>query len=465
MMGSVFGLGSRSRLAATALRTVAICLTACFIAAGCTVEEDPAATTVRPLKILMPEESFQQGYRDYFDTVFPGLEVETVWTELTIEELYRLPDPEAELLKIVDLHQPDLVITTDPDLYRRLADEELLVELTDWLQDAGLQEGDYHPGMLAQMRHNEQGGLYGFSPAFNATVLYYNKDLFRQFGIELPHDGMTWQEIMRLAQRFQTGTASQDGIVGFHQMYAEDPLGLIMTMARTEGLALIDPEAGKVTVDTPSWRSLFQTVIEAYQNGAFLTQAPAGSVNDEGVRVIGREDQANADLFRQGKSAMQIGHYPAYEDAPFEWGAVSPPVSEADRTRSADLYFYPIIGVFEGGGWSDQGLEVLRYYASEQLAKAKVRLMGIEYSQGMLSTHRVILDMKQDPILAGIYKQLPVLLPARNYGMIDRSFYEDMDKIIAREIDRVLTGEATVEKAMTVMQVESQLKLDQAIAQ
>jgi multiple sugar transport system substrate-binding protein len=443
-------------------RTIVSVLVACLAvaAAGCSSDQ-PAAEPARPLKVFMDDYAFHNEYRDYFDAVFPGLPVEPVWTTMPDNEFYQLPDRDAELLKVIETEKPDLIFTNDPSFYRRLADEGRLVELSGWFESSGLSEEDYHPGMIATMRHNERGGLYGLSPAFNATVLYYNLDLFKRFGIELPQDGMTWEEVLRLAHRFKTGTVDSAGIVGFHQMYAEQPLNYILTIARTEGLSMLDPASGTVTVDTPAWRSVFKQVLELYEQETLITQV-VGTDNEEGVRMIGPEDQKNADLFRQGKAAMQVEYYPSYADVPFEWSAVSPPVSSADRTRSADLYFYPVIGVYAGSEQQEQALEVMRYFASERLAKTKANLMDVEFGQGKLSSHRATVELQGDPIIEGIYRQLPALPPGRDYVRADRALYEQFDVLLARELERVMADETTVEEALRTIQAEGQALMDAA---
>ena len=450
----------RRTAAARLLRMLAVALAVCCaaLAAGCSTDR-AAVEPAEPLRVLMQQETFDSEYRDYFDAAFPGLAVEPVWTDLSPDEFYQLADMDAELLKTIEAKRPDLIFSNDPSFYRRLADEGKLVELSAWFEAAGMAEEDYHPGMIATMRHNERGGLYGLSPAFNATVLYYNEDLFKRFGIEPPRDGMTWQEVLRLAHRFKTGSTDSAGIVGFHQMYAERPLDYIMTIARTEGLSMLDPASGKVTIDTPAWLAVFEQVFEVYRQETFITQV-VGTDNEDGVRMIGPEDQKNADLFRQGKAAMQVGYYPDYEDVPFAAAAVSPPVSSADRTRSADLYFYPIIGVYAGSERQEQALEVMRYFASERLAKVKSRLTAVEYAQGKLSSHRAAVELANDPVVAGIYRQLPALPPTRDYIRADRALYEQFDALLARELERVMADETTVKEALRTIQAEGQAIFD-----
>ena len=241
------------------------------------------------------------------------------------------------------------------------------------------------------------------------------------------------------------------------------PLNYILTIARTEGLSMLDVASGTVTVDTPAWRSVFKQVLELYEQETLITQV-VGTDNEEGVRMIGPEDQKNADLFRQGKAAMQVEYYPSYSDVPFEWSAVSPPVSSADRTKSADLYFYPIIGVYAGSEQKEQALEVLRYFASERLAKTKANLMDTEFGQGKLSSHRAFVELQGDPIIEDIFRQLPALPPRRDYVRADRELYMQFDMLLARELERVIAGETTVEEALRQIQAEGQAMMDAALA-
>ncbi|MDG0873339.1 extracellular solute-binding protein [Paenibacillus thiaminolyticus] len=44
--------------------------------------------------------------------------------------------------------------------------------------------------------------MYGLSPTFVSSAVYYNKDLFEQYGVTPPQDKMTWEQLLDLAARF-----------------------------------------------------------------------------------------------------------------------------------------------------------------------------------------------------------------------------------------------------------------------
>ncbi|MFC4306302.1 extracellular solute-binding protein [Cohnella boryungensis] len=58
------------------------------------------------------------------------------------------------------------------------------------------------PTVSEYIRSIGSGRLYGLSNAYNSQALYYNKDLFDRAGVAYPRDGMNWEEVLQLAQRF-----------------------------------------------------------------------------------------------------------------------------------------------------------------------------------------------------------------------------------------------------------------------
>jgi len=56
---------------------------------------------------------------------------------------------------------------------------------------------------LKMLRERGVGGkLYGLAPTFNSKALFYNVDLFGEYGIDPPTDSMSWEEVLNLARRF-----------------------------------------------------------------------------------------------------------------------------------------------------------------------------------------------------------------------------------------------------------------------
>jgi hypothetical protein len=58
------------------------------------------------------------------------------------------------------------------------------------------------PGAIQKMRSMGDGKLYDLAPTFSSDAIFYNKKLFEEYGVPLPQDGMIWNDLLLLAERF-----------------------------------------------------------------------------------------------------------------------------------------------------------------------------------------------------------------------------------------------------------------------
>ena len=79
-------------------------------------------------------------------------------------------------------------------------------------------EGIY-PGLIDMLKEIGGSKLYGLSPSFYGNAVLYNKDLFNKYGVDLPHDGMSWQDILDLARRFPTEGDEKTRVYGYGDNY------------------------------------------------------------------------------------------------------------------------------------------------------------------------------------------------------------------------------------------------------
>ncbi|MGH2542546.1 MAG: ABC transporter substrate-binding protein, partial [Ardenticatenaceae bacterium] len=70
------------------------------------------------------------------------------------------------------------------------AADGVLENLDPWIQEAGYNTDDYWPALLESARFD--GSLYGLPRDIGLEVLYYNKDLFDEVGLEYPTEEWTW---------------------------------------------------------------------------------------------------------------------------------------------------------------------------------------------------------------------------------------------------------------------------------
>lgn len=71
------------------------------------------------------------------------------------------------------------------------------------------------PRLIDMLRERGGGSLYGLIPFFYPSVIFYNAELFREHGIEPPHNKMSWKETLELAKSFAGIGSGENQIYGF----------------------------------------------------------------------------------------------------------------------------------------------------------------------------------------------------------------------------------------------------------
>lgn len=121
-----------------------------------------------------------------------------------------------------------------------------------------------YPGLLEELKELGGGKLNGLSPKAESYALLYNADLFKKYKVEAPGDGMTWEEILRLAGEFPATGDKNTRIWGLSSFGSGN---LVMDIARTEGLAYVDTNTLKATANTTAWKNAYRLSVEATKSG------------------------------------------------------------------------------------------------------------------------------------------------------------------------------------------------------
>ena len=165
-----------------------------------------------------------------------------------------------------------------------LVEANKLVELTDTAL-AGLIEPD-----LLESEKTEDGKIYGVPQTFQAYVIFYNKDIFAECGLEAPE---TWDELMNVASVLREngyGTIS----AGFGEAWCYDLINNpLFTSYNSDNLRIqYDLEMGTANWTDENVRKVFEDVKAYGENGVFI----------DGVQ--GTSYDASIALFAQGVAAM-----------------------------------------------------------------------------------------------------------------------------------------------------------------
>ena len=124
----------------------------------------------------------------------------------------------------------------------KYAAQGVLENLDPYIEKSGYDLKDYWPGLLESASYD--GSVYGFPRDIEVNVLYYNKDLFDQAGVEYPTDTWTWDDLLAAAEKLTVKDAS--GNVTQYALAAEG--GKYSKWLNQNGGAILDDYSQSVQV-------------------------------------------------------------------------------------------------------------------------------------------------------------------------------------------------------------------------
>ncbi|HOU15618.1 MAG TPA: extracellular solute-binding protein [Anaerolineae bacterium] len=127
--------------------------------------------------------------------------------------------------------------------YAPLSDTYFLDLTALMAADDTLDVEDFYPVALEAYRH--QGKQWGLPGTVDATLLFYNRDLFDAAGVPYPQAGWTWEDLLAAAQKLSHGEPPQRqwGLVTLNVGWYTLPL----LLAAQRGGALVDNPAAPTT--------------------------------------------------------------------------------------------------------------------------------------------------------------------------------------------------------------------------
>jgi multiple sugar transport system substrate-binding protein len=95
---------------------------------------------------------------------------------------------------------------------RMMLEQDLIVDLVPFMEaDAAFNPEDFYSGEAAFL--TDEGRIWGVPFGSSMTVMYYNRDLFDQYGIAYPEIGWTWEDFLYAALALRDPDADVFGYV------------------------------------------------------------------------------------------------------------------------------------------------------------------------------------------------------------------------------------------------------------
>lgn len=433
--------------------------------AGCT--SLPTGNTSKLKVMSRDKKEFNTLYGDMFHTQNDSIKIQLVEPK-NIELEKNDSNYVQALQQSIEEKQLDVLQLSTYD-YNRLSEAGFLLDLESLVVRDYYNIDTIYPSITRFLRDQGDGRLYGFAPTFQRQVIYYNIDLFDQYGIEPPRDGMNWQELIDLARLFPSDGDEQSRIYGGFTCFGlnkENPLReLGLMIGLSTGLRAINLDTMQVTMDTEGWKQAYQQAQEAL------------STNAINVRGYNSDEDFDAQqLFAKGQQAMLIAHEPSWaysvldyiksgksEVKPFRVGMVVGPTDASNReiTRDLNLSNDYIYAIRANSSNVDAAWELLKFMQGNEVASklAKRPDHGIPSRMGQTSDYYGI-------NLDGFYH----LTSVQQGGYVDDpkeiipdEFYEKYEEITYRELNQVEKSRKSFDEVLQTIQRDAQVALDEAM--
>ncbi|MBG9791644.1 sugar ABC transporter substrate-binding protein [Paenibacillus dendritiformis] len=411
------------------------------------------------IKILYyNEDDFYREYGNAFNVKFPNIEFDIVSTKelMTKRRSGEDFDYRSELAKWVDLHKPD-VLLLGGDEYEEYAQAGKLFNLEPIIKQEQFDVDGYMPGLIDSLREKGGGSLYGLTPNFFTSVIFYNADLFAEHGIELPRSGLSWQELFDLAARFKGAGTADEPVYG---LYAGDgdAAELLDSIARTLKLQRFDAQGESVLLESEGWKQAFRMTADA--------------VRSRTVKVLGAGEAPSYlpsdDLFINGQAAMVIaGSGLAYnindtsyskKAKKFEWGIVPVPVDPANPGESPFAFYRETFAISAESANKRAAWEFIKYVAGPERASSD--------AQGMLYQLPTRIGYVKD-LNGKSAEPLYALKPMdRKYERTDKKIPKSFDdayaSLVNEALQAVIDQTSSVDEALANLQQQAQAALQAA---
>lgn len=414
------------------------------------------------------EQSFDMQFGNSFRSHFPNLQVEI----LPLREVLSDPDPVKAMQRFVEKEHPDVVWLTQAQ-YAALAADGTLYDLEPGMKRDGFDLEGIEPGILELIRGLGEGKLYGLGPQFTSNALYYNKTMFDKYGVPYPDNRMSYEELLKLASRFPHEGESPDETFGlFQSSVVRSAFELIRNMGEAKGMMYADMESGKMTLDTPEWRSVFEQVIEGYRSGAVALPADLSKYQNytEGgpMQITFAPGTMN---FMQGLAAMTLdssialdmlgsaGSGITYSDGEgnsgigsFEWDIAEGPVDPSRPNVTGSILLTGLFGIPAAADNKEAAWEFIKLANSPEMAKT---LAMTSPSLPVRPAFKRSVDKNLDAFYALSPNPLLIQQP------LSTAFQSAFSKLADKEIRAAVEGTASLEQLLATLQQAGQQLLDE----
>lgn len=391
------------------------------------------------------EQYLRQQFTDGYELLHPNVDIEIVSAMQTQnyaepDPNKKQPDPYENMKEMLNGSNPVDVVIVDSPYFRKLIQDNMLTKLDTLIQDNKFDIEDFVPSVIDGIKEAGEGSIYGLTPTFNASALFYNKKLFADQGVEVPKDGMQWSDVFTLAQRVAKGDGKERKF-GLAINRWSDPYSDMMTYSAPLQLRMFDKNAEKMTVNTAQWKKVWTDISNLYQQKLVPTQEDYNMTNDamNGKQVY---NPFQGDLFISGRIAMMVAGYDyvtqlsQVKDAAaqnskitnVDWDVVTMPTFAESPDVGGNVYLNNLMAINAKAQNSEDAWDFIAFNNGKDWAKLKsrstyelvARKSFLKPKDGMNYNMAAFYSLKpapgQDPAIDKLYQEKPNLYQVQQYA-------------------------------------------------
>jgi ABC-type glycerol-3-phosphate transport system substrate-binding protein len=345
-----------------------------------------------------------------FEAAHPGVTVDVV----------RLPFAGAEpkiMTALTTKTEPDIA-RVDVSFLAKLAHKNALLALDERVPAEFL--GDIVPVALASCRY--RGQLWGLPDQTNGLCLFYNKEMFRQAGLDPNVPPKTWEELIACGKKL---TKRDEGVFG---LGLSNSLWWSLPFFYSYGAQLLSEDGTHCLLNSPEGVAAFQLKVDMYkkygiEGGAWMA---GGIVHDLG--------------FQNGRYAMILNGPWALESlkqAGIDFGVAPIPAGPAGSHTNVggnDLV------VFRSSKHPDLAAEFLMYVASEDVQRMWAQRLG-QIPVNVKASD--VVNPEETPELAVFVEVMKTAIPRPQ-----TPYYPEIENLMNPEMQAALDSTKSVKDAL-----------------
>ncbi|MGF1577506.1 MAG: ABC transporter substrate-binding protein [Cyanophyceae cyanobacterium] len=390
-----------------------------------------------PVGVSGPLARFIETYVEEFEAEYPDIEVETVFGGNYVENQSQIVAAQRGGTP------PDVSILLSQELRTLISLDvvESMQPLIDADPEGEAMMADFFPGF---MRNSTLDGEIWSIPFQRSTpVLYYNKEIFAEAGLDPEAPPTTWEELIEVAQqlteRDAQGQVTRYGVAiptGDRSTWLTE--GLIMQSGGS--LYDVDSDGRVATIDTPAMREAMQYIYDLQQTH---------EVSPQGVIAWGTvpNDFAAENVAMIYHSTGSLGFI--RENADFEFGTTFLPANEQYGVPTGGGNFYLLKG-------SDPAKRAAVWTFTKWMTSPEM-LARWSIDSGYVAPRISSWDL---PLMQEYVEQFPQAVTAREqleYAQAELPVYalQEIKDIVSKAEQDIILGNASIEDALAAAQEQA----------